>query len=270
MAIRDLLTVGIRLWGRLLKNLWDARLMQGRRLWGDVNAYTNNWPSILHEAYLQLLQHEGLLLAAAVAYYAFFSLFPLAILFFSFLGVFLQPAEAQEQMTDLLGRYLPQAGDLIQVNLRALWERRAAARLIALVSLVWTGSSVFAITSRLLDRAWGVRQRGGERLLRRLLAVPIAVLGVALLAISMAVSAVVRIFSLVSRLSGLTPLGRIGAITLVIAVAINVVVFGLVYWVLPSKRLSFRQVLPGAVAAAVLWELAKSGSSTVNRGHKHH
>ena len=246
-------------WGNhLLKDMWEAWQGLSRRLWGHMNVYLNNWPAILHESYVQLLHHEGLLLAAAIAYYAFFSLFPLAILFFSCLGAFLHPSEAQERMAHLLGRYLPLAENLVQVNVSALWERRAGARLIALVSLLWTGSSVLAITSRLLDRAWGIRHRGVRRVLRRLLALPTAVLGVALLATSIAASTALRVFSLLDRLSGMTVLGRIGAITFVIAVAINIVVFGLVYWVLPSKRLTFRQVLPGAVVGAIIWELAKS------------
>jgi len=241
-----------------VREIWESWQTRGRRLWAEVNTRANNWPQIAYEAYAQLIEHEGFLLAAAIAYYAFFSLFPLAILSFSFLGAFFQPTEAQQRMTDLLGHYLPRAENLVQINLRALWERRAEARLIALISLAWTGSSVFAITGRLLDRAWGVRQRGRQLIWRRLLALPIAVLGVALLAVSLVLSAALRIFSFVDRLSGMSPLGRIGAITFIIAVVINIVVFALVYWVLPSKRLTLQQVLPGAIVAAISWELAKN------------
>jgi membrane protein len=223
-----------------------------------VNAHANHWPTVLRNAYVQFLRHDGLLLAAAIAYFAFFSLFSLVVLLISFLSVFFKPIEAQQQVADLLVRYLPEAEHLVQLNLRALWEGRGAARAIAFGTLAWTGSSVLAIVSRLLDRAWDIRQRGGLRALRRLLAVPIAVLGLGLLAVSMAVSAVARVFWLIDRLSGMISLGRIGAVTFVIAVGINVVVFALIYWVLPSKKQTFRQVLPGAIAAAILWESAKS------------
>ena len=241
-----------------MRDRWETAQAQARELWALANEHANNWPTILHEAYVQLRRHDGLLLAAATAFFAFFSLFSLVILLFSFLSVFFKPVEAQQHVADLLARYLPEAENLAQLNLRALWERRAAARAVAFGTLAWTGSNVLAIVSRLLDRAWEIRQRGTQRALRRLLAVPIAVIGLALLAVSMAASAVVRVFWLIDRLSGMISLGRIGAVTFVIAVGIDVVVFALIYWVLPSKKLTLRQVLPGAIAGAVLWELAKS------------
>ena len=41
------------------------------------------------------------------------------------------------------------------------------------------------------------------------------------------------------------------------AAVISVLIFLLIYWVLPNRRLPLRAVLPAAVTTGLLWELAK-------------
>ena len=60
----------------------------------------------------------------------------------------------------------------------------------------------------------------------------------------------------VEETSCLEPLFPI--LSLAINLLLNTLFFGLIYWSLPSAHVRWREVLPGAILATVLWEVAKS------------
>jgi membrane protein len=66
-------------------------------------------------------------------------------------------------------------------------------------------------------------------------------------------------WSLLNRLEFLNGIGWFTQIiSLVIVLVLNTLFFSLVYWSLPSAELRWREMLPGAILASVLWEVAKS------------
>jgi YihY family inner membrane protein len=232
---------------------WTRRT---KRLWKQANDRTEGWPQILHRAALGFAEHEGFMSAAAIAYYAFLSLFPFSILLLAVARRLLRPAQAMTQYRAFLDHYLPGVTAFLQINYAPLQGQLTLLRVIAFLVLIWSGSGIFAATGRLLDRAWHVKQKGRLWIRRRLLALPIAGIALILIAISLLMSTT---WSLLNRLEFLNGIGWFTQIiSLVIVLVLNTLFFSLVYWSLPSAELRWREMLPGAILASVLWEVAKS------------
>jgi YihY family inner membrane protein len=232
---------------------WTRRT---KRLWKQANDKTEEWPQILYRAAVGFAEHEGFMSAAAIAYYAFLSLFPFSILLLAVSRRLLRPAEAMTQYRAFLNHYLPGVTQFLQIKYAPLEGQLTLLRIIALLVLIWSGSGIFAVTGRLLDRAWHIKQKGRLWIRRRLLALLIAIIALILIAISLLFSTT---WSLLNRLNFLNGIGWfMQIISLVIILVLNTLFFSLIYWSLPSAQLRWREMLPGAILASVLWEAAKA------------
>ena len=93
-------------------------------------------------------------LAALVAYYAFFSLFPLLLVFLTVLGFVLQgdPSAQESIRTSVLGQF-PIVGEKLDVQ--AL-HGSAIALVIGLATSLWAGLGVTAAARNAFDPVWAV------------------------------------------------------------------------------------------------------------------
>jgi len=92
--------------------------------------------------------------AAGMAYYGFFSLFPLMLILVTFGSAFLQSREAQSQILHGMIRFFPFSGDLIEKNIEQVLSARGSMRVLGAVALAWSGSGAFAILARNINAAW--------------------------------------------------------------------------------------------------------------------
>ena len=77
-----------------------------RRWWKNQDRTTRELPGYLRQAVANFMR-SGTHQAAALAYYAIFSVFPLALLLAVAIGKILGPAAAQEQVSNALSLFLP-------------------------------------------------------------------------------------------------------------------------------------------------------------------
>jgi len=181
-------------------------------------------------------------LAAAIAFRAFFSLFPLLLLFTSVLGYALagNPELRQEAVDSALSQF-PVIGEQIEVG---SLDGNGVALAIGLAGSLWAGFGVVLATEAALDAVWDVpdRKRHG------FLASRLRALGLlALLGTLTLVSTVAS--GLVGGGSGV--LGPVGGIA--ISLGVNLLVFGAVFALLGARRASLSTVWPGVALAAVCW-----------------
>ena len=95
-------------------------------------------------------------MAASVAYYVLFSLFPLLLGIIALLSYFQEPQDIQTQLTDVAGDYLPASRELIETNVDSVLRFRSAIGLFAILGLFWSGSAIFGAVTRAVNRAWDV------------------------------------------------------------------------------------------------------------------
>jgi YihY family inner membrane protein len=182
-------------------------------------------------------------LAALIAYYAFFSLFPLLLVFVSVLGFVLQddPSLREDVVDSALAR-IPVVGSQLDDQIEPL-TGSSAALAVGLAGALWAGLGVTLALGRAFEEIWDVprrQQRGGLR--ARVLGVAVlAVLGVALVTATVVAGVAVG--------GRIGPAGeRLGA--LCVALASNAAVFLAVFGLLSARPVRVRQLLPGVALAA--------------------
>jgi membrane protein len=168
--------------------------------------------------------------------------------------------DAQAVTLQAVDQALPQAKELVEDILVATRRTRGGTGLIGLIILAWSASNIFTHLRLALNVVWDTGPpQGLSGVLRlRLIALALAAgTGLILIVFTLSDAALEIIARVATRLpwSGtILPLGR-----LVLVAALTAVLFALLYRYLPRAQLSFADVWPGAIVAAVGWEILKRG-----------
>ncbi len=103
-------------------------------------------------------------MAASLAYFALFSLFPILLVILSVIGAFIGPdSEAFQSIQQAVERFLPpEVHDLIQTTLTSLNENSVGAGIVGFGLLLWTASAVFAILRASVNKIWQSPSRVSE------------------------------------------------------------------------------------------------------------
>jgi membrane protein len=193
-------------------------------------------------------------MAAGVSYYAILSLFPLILALIAILGIFLPSETIQEEIFDFFERNLPGTVDVLRENIDQVIQLRSAIGAVGIVLLLWTASAMFGAVNRTINRAWDVHQDRPLHI-RKLRDLSMA-LGISILFfISLGATSVYSIM----RSTDLPVIGTaldIGARLL--AFLPSFAIFLILYKFIPNTKTYWRYVWPGALLAAVLFEISKS------------
>ena len=92
--------------------------------------------------------------AASLAYYTFFSIFPLMLLFILGGSYFLDRQSVYLRVTQAVQNVLPISQQFIATNLQQVLKQRAAVGVFVLVSLLWSASNVFNNLAYDINMAW--------------------------------------------------------------------------------------------------------------------
>jgi membrane protein len=229
---------------RYMRQWWEQRSqptqLLGLYLWKAVmNFYRSN---------------NGGRQAAALAYYAIFSIFPLTLLLAVGVGRLVGPAVAQEQIIQGLELFLPENTiDLIQAVLNDAFKQGNSFGLVATAALLWAALGLFNNITHSLDTIFNVpRGRGVWR--QRVLALVMGVTLIVLVVASFVTSGVLR---LISALSPGNPNIWITISTFFLPVGLDIVIFAPLFHYVPTMEVHWDAVWPAAVAGAIGWEIAK-------------
>jgi len=176
-------------------------------------------------------------LAALVAYYAFFSIFPLLLVFATVLGFVLQNNhKLQDSIIKTVQNNFPVLGQSFQIgHLRG----SGIGLIIGLVFALLAGIGVIQALQYAMDEIWGVpKRRRPNFFVSRLRAlIMLAILGVAMIAATAA-----------SNL----PFGFLGSLLLNVGIAV------VAFKVLTVADITWLDVLPGAIVAGVALTLLQT------------
>ena len=198
-------------------------------------------------------------LAALIAYYGFFSLFPLLLAFVTLSGMLFKRSDMQDRLVDAALSQFPVIGDQLRGNLQSLPDKGVALAL-GIVGALWAGLAGIKAAQNAMDHVWDVP-------MKRQPSFPIALLRAVLMLLTLGVFVL-----LASFLGGVAagtedaPIAvRLGGIagTLVL----NFLIFLVAYRVLTVEDVSWRDVFIGAVFAGVVWTVLQALGGYVI-GHK--
>jgi YihY family inner membrane protein len=186
---------------------------------------------------------EGGSMVSLIAYRAFFSLFPLLLLLTTILGYLLadDPDLRKKVVASTLSQF-PVIGDQLRGG---ELTGSGIALAVGLVGSLLAGLGVVLETEKSFDRVWGVPADERHGFLgSRLRAIGLLVLLGGLAVVSTVVS------GLVAGGSSLFGPGW----DILMATALNLIVFAAVFRLLTSAQIASRALLPGIVIATVGWE----------------
>ncbi len=215
--------------------------------WLDRLQQRNRTVGVAIAVIYKYLDDQGGYLAALITYYTFVSLFPLLLLLTTGLGVLLAGRpDLQAQVLQSTLSQFPVIGS--QLHQPEGLSGGAGAVAVGIFGALYGGLGVGQALQNAMDSVWAVprHERPDPIRSRARSLVLLLVLGSAAIATTL-LSAIAHVTS------SLGPLGRIGVA--LVAVAINAGICLVAFRVTTARELTYRQVLPGAIAAAIVWQI---------------
>jgi membrane protein len=244
--------------GNLRKHFAD----KNRTLYDRANGLTRGVLGILTDAIHHFEGARAAEATASIAYYTVFSLFPLLLVLIAAGSFVLEREQVQQRVLDFVDEVFPISHPLIERNIQSVLALRGTVGLVALVSLLWSGTGALTVLAHHINRAWPEAEPRSF-LERRLVALGM----VGGLAVLLALSSVAdTVFDVLARLS--VPLGGGLSVyetplwTILSNVAPRLLAFlallGLYRWV-PNTKVRWTEAFWGALVATLAGEIATNG-----------
>jgi len=201
--------------------------------------------------------------ASAIAYNMLISLVPFLLLAVFIAAFFVDKSRAPEVISDFttsLTTNLDLGGNaqkVIRDQILTLIQYRAELAGLALLFALWTGSHVFMMLEAAMNIIWHTQRQRPYWIRRGLALLMLPIVGILLLG-AVFLTNVVRLVSRVHLpfiIFGHNLVGVLvkGILTIAIPLLLMATICGTIYRILPTKRVTVRSVVPGAVFAASLW-----------------
>ena len=206
---------------------WFGRVLDVHERVGDVN---------------------GGVVASAITVSVFVSLFPLMLVAIAVVGfVAAGDSTVSTRIIDNLG-LTGEAADTMQRAIDTATNSRQAASIIGLLGLAWAGSAVATALQQGVQAPWQQRPNGIKDRLFGMVWIVSAGLGFA---------AVFALGGLLNFLPDEIPKGVVTAAIIVVGLVAELGLFLWMFWGLGDRRVGWRNLVPGAIVAAIGFEILK-------------
>lgn len=216
---------------------------------------------LLRRATVNFVEDRCTVLAAAISYFALFSLFPLVLLAAAVFGIVLRDPGVRDRVLNAVVDAIPVEAPSVANSLRALADLGPTLSVVATIGTLWTASALASAIRNALDIVFEVRRP--RALLQAKVLDYLVLLGVGLLFLaSLALTTAWRVVESQADVrwglldGNLRWVWDTGAI--LIPAVMTFLMFLLLYRVLPHQRTRLLHIWPGALLAAVGFEVAKA------------
>lgn len=203
-------------------------------------------------------------LSAAIAYYTVFAIFPMALVGVSVLGIFVGGESARQSVVDGISGTITlgdQGKEALSKTLSGASDSKGLIGLIGLIGALFSASGLFGAIRSALDRVWDV-DRPLPMLRAKLRDVQLFLGFGGLLAASSASTGILT----AARVKGGSFLGPVAdmaaplfvLIIFLVPLLLTFAAFMFLYKVAPHAKLTWGNVFPAAVIAAIFFEFGKN------------
>jgi membrane protein len=215
----------------------------------------------LSELWHKYRQDHVSILVSSLAFFTFFSFFPLLLLVASLLGFLFGMGGAYARFSQEVMGLLPFGSAYLDTSLERIIRARHGLGLLGSLLLLWSATAAFDVLQQILNRIHRApRMRPLWR--RRLLGVLLALILLLFIPLSIGLASLrPRIGVFLARSTSIPERWEQFLLTLLapaLGVLFNFLLFHTLYLFGPSVRRRFRNIWPGALAAALLWEGTKA------------
>ena len=236
---------------------------RAKRLIGDVDAWSNRHrvPRVSRRAIGGFMAHEALQYAGSMAYFGVLSMFQLLILGVVVGSFFLGQGEARGFVIEQVQAGSPLDAETITGVIDSAIESRGSMTIIGFGFLLWSGLGIFSALSTGISRVFEnapPRPFLKDKLIGLLMLAITGVLAISSLIIGIATGILQEAASdVLARVpGGGTAIWLIG---LLVPIFLIFLAFWFIYKVVPNRPVTWGEVLPGAVVAALLWTVLRFG-----------
>ena len=238
---------------RITKTLVNLR-QQGISSLKWLDQHTNGWLGMISGAVSEVFKPDSSIKAAAIAYFALFSLFPLTLLSISVASFVYGPLMDKQLILQKMEFIAPALGQLLGQNFDEIVKARGQVTGFALVGLIWSASTIFSTLTLTLNKIWRHKRRRPVWKRRGLaIILVLTFVGPALFLASFAGSMIANLRTWLPM--QVIPVGD--GISFIAAILFDIILFMMIYFILPHGTAAWREILPGAIGAGLLWEFAK-------------
>ncbi len=210
--------------------------------------------SIYRTAIKNTIENEGATRAAALAFYAFFSLFPLILIFFSVLGFIIDSPEIKNNAQNFFQDVFPTIKPSIIKTIDYTVELKQKLGIIGLVILIWPAVYFFTALEEAVNKAWKVKS---ERhfIRKKFLSVVLMFITGVIMLVSISSTSLLLFISklplLPDNLYKIIPMQDVTNIILTSTTAF--LLFLSFYKFLPNTFVTFREILTTTIITTVIW-----------------
>ena len=220
------------------------------------------WWLLLRETATSWMAHKAARLGAALAYYSIFSLGPLMLIAISVAGLLFGQEAVQGQISAQIGSLVGQQGAQgIETMLAGAGKESEGvfATILGLGTLLFAAIGVVVQLKDALNTVWEVEAKPRVGIWGFLRTYAISLAGVLALAFLLLVSLLIT--TALSAMGGILepylPELVFQLITFAVSLAVIGVLFAMMFKWLPDASIAWRDVLPGAIVTAALFEIGK-------------
>jgi membrane protein len=197
--------------------------------------------------------------AFSVAANVILSLFPFIVLLLTISRNVFHSHSMEAVMGDMVKTFLPVGQDFVMRNMQLLTHPHKGTQLFSLVMLLITSTGVFLPLEVALNNVWGVKQNRNylhNQAISLCLAFAVGVLAMASAASTASQKTILKWAFLGHTQNLVFNFISFGFMRLCAGIA-SIMLFFLIYWILPYRKVPARAVLPTAIMVGLLWEGAK-------------
>lgn len=243
--------------------MFDRVIAFGTRIATTVDGWLQRYrlTRVARTSVMGLLDHDGLNYAGSMAYFSILSFVNVLLLGAVLLAALIGEGEARTIILTWFANNTPINPDLIEEMIDAAIASRGSITLVGIIFLLWGALGFFGAVSRGINRAFS----DGKPLFilrEKLLGILLILFSGGLILASVAVGLVTSYLQNAARdivdrfQGGDVAVALIGSVVPFLLVFVAYLVL---YRVVPSQKVTFGDVWPGAFVAAVLWTLLRVG-----------
>ena len=197
--------------------------------------------------------------AFSVAANVIFSLFPFIVLLLTITRQVFHSRSMEAVVADMMKSFLPVGQDFVMRNMQMLAHPHKGTQFFSLFMLLFTSTGVFLPLEVALNNVWGVTKNRNylqNQLVSFGLAFAVGALAMASVALTAGHKELITWIFFGHTDNIVFNFLASGALKIVAVVA-SILLFFLIYWVLPNRDIPALAVLPTAIVIGLLWEVAK-------------
>ena len=235
--------------------------MYAKDFFQNINHLSGDRLSILQNAMKSFTEKQAAQASAGLAYYTFFSIFPLMLVFIAGGSYFLDSNQVYNTVTQFIQQAFPISRQVINENLQEILEARGTAGIISLLILLWSASGMFTNLAYNINLAWPRASRRNF-LQNRLVGLWMIVGLIGLIALSLLLSwLTARLPFIHSASTSPTDLLVLRIISAIGSWLMIFLVFLTLYRWIPTLRVRWSATLWGALLASLAWKAITTGFS---------